>query len=98
MELEICAYVQIENQLGFHKLPSYEMELGFSDLLTSYEMELETHVNVQIENQLGFHELPNWKQTRVLWTTSYEMQLETHVHAQIEKQLGFHEHQFACYH
>ena len=32
------------------------MELGFSDLFTSYEMELETHVHVQIEKQLGFHE------------------------------------------
>ena len=39
------------------ELTSYEMELGFSDLFTSYEMELETHVHVQIENQLGFHEL-----------------------------------------
>ena len=38
-------------------LTSYEMELGFGDLFTSYEMELETHVHVQIENQLGFHEL-----------------------------------------
>ena len=37
-------------------LTSYEMELGFSDLFTSYEMELETHVPVQIEKQLGFHE------------------------------------------
>ena len=37
-------------------LRSYEMELGFCDLFTSYEMELETHVHVQIENQLGFHE------------------------------------------
>ena len=37
-------------------LTSYGMELGFSDLFTSYEMELETHVHVQIENQLGFHE------------------------------------------
>ena len=27
-------------------LTSYEMELGFSDLFTSYEMELETHVHV----------------------------------------------------
>ena len=34
-----------------------EMELGFCDLFTSYEMELETHVHVQIENQLGFHEV-----------------------------------------
>ena len=33
------------------------MELGFSDLFTSYEMELETHVHVKIEKQLGFHEL-----------------------------------------
>ena len=38
-------------------LTSYEMELGFSDIFTSYEMELETHVHVQIENQIGFHEL-----------------------------------------
>ena len=38
-------------------LRSYEMELGFCDLLTSYEMELEKQVHVQIENQLGFHEL-----------------------------------------
>ena len=41
-------------QLG---LTRYEMELGFSDLFTSYEIELETRVHVQIENQLGFHEL-----------------------------------------
>ena len=34
----------------------YELELGFSELFTSYEMELETHAHVQIENQLGFHE------------------------------------------
>ena len=47
-------------------LTSYEMELGFSDLFTSYEMELETHVHVQIENQLGFHELPNGKPTSFL--------------------------------
>ena len=39
--------------LGF---TSYEMEVGFSDLFTSYEMELETHVHAHIENQLGFHE------------------------------------------
>ena len=38
-------------------LTSYEMELGFYDLFTSYEMEVETHVHEQIENQLGFHEL-----------------------------------------
>ena len=37
-------------------LKSYEIEQGFSDLFTSYEMELETHVHVHIENQLGFHE------------------------------------------
>ena len=36
-------------------LTSYEMELGFSDLFTSYEMELETHGHVHIENQLGFY-------------------------------------------
>ena len=67
------------------------MELGFSNLFTSYDMELETHLHVQIEKQLGFHDPPNWKPTRVSWTTSYEMELETHVHVQIEKQLGFHE-------
>ena len=38
-------------------LRSYEMELWFCDLFTSYEMELERRVHVQIENQLGFHEL-----------------------------------------
>ena len=27
-------------------LTSYDMELGFSDLFTSYDMELETHVHV----------------------------------------------------
>ena len=37
-------------------LTSYEMELVFNDLFTSYEMELETHGHVHIENQLGFHE------------------------------------------
>ena len=37
-------------------LKSYEMELGFSDLFTSYETELETHGHVQIGKQLGFHE------------------------------------------
>ena len=37
-------------------LTSYEMELGFSDLFTSYDMELETHGHVHIENQLGFYE------------------------------------------
>ena len=37
-------------------LTSYDMELGFSDLFTSYEMELETHVHGQIEKQLGFYE------------------------------------------
>ena len=38
-------------------LTSWWMELGFSDLFTSYEMDVETHVYEQIENQLGFHEL-----------------------------------------
>ena len=37
-------------------LTSYDMELGFNDLFTSYEMELETYGHVHIENQLGFHE------------------------------------------
>ena len=37
-------------------LTSYDMEPGFSDLFTSYEMEQETHVHVHIENQLWFHE------------------------------------------
>ena len=32
-------------------LTSYEMELGFSDLPTSYEMELEAHVHVQIDKK-----------------------------------------------
>ena len=32
------------------------MELGFSDLFTSYEMQLETHGHTQIGKQLGFHE------------------------------------------
>ena len=41
------------------------MELGFSDLFTSYEMEIETHVHVQIENQLGFYELELHARTRV---------------------------------
>ena len=35
-------------------LTSYDMELGFSELFTSYEMELEKHGHVHIENQLGF--------------------------------------------
>ena len=35
-------------------LTSYDMELRFSDLFTSYEMEIETHGQVHIENQLGF--------------------------------------------
>ena len=39
-----------------HGLTSYDMELGFSEVFTSYEMELETHGNVQIGNQLAFHE------------------------------------------
>ena len=37
-------------------LTSYEMEIGFSDLFTSYDMELETRGNAQIGKQLGFHE------------------------------------------
>ena len=37
-------------------LTSYDMELWFSDLFTSYETKLETHGQVQIGNQLGFHE------------------------------------------
>ena len=37
-------------------LTSYEMELGFSDLFTSYEMELETHGHAQTRKQLGFPE------------------------------------------
>ena len=35
---------------------SYDMELGFSDLFTIYEMEVETHGHVHIEKQLVFHE------------------------------------------
>ena len=46
-------------------LRSYEMELGFYDLFTSYEMEVETHVHVKIENKLGFHELQFHVRTRV---------------------------------
>ena len=64
-------------------LRSYEMELGFYDLFTSYEMEVETHVHEKIENQLRFSDL----------FTSYEMELETHGHVDIENQLGFHEHE-----
>ena len=37
-------------------LTSYDMELGFSEQFTNYEMELKTHGHVQIGNQLGFHE------------------------------------------
>ena len=37
-------------------LTNNEMELGFSELFTGYEIELETHGHVQIGNQLGFHE------------------------------------------
>ena len=46
-------------------LRSYEMEVGFCDVFTNYEMELETHVHVQIENQIGFHELQLHARTRV---------------------------------
>ena len=38
------------------RVDKFEMELGFSDLFTSYEMELETHGHVHIENQLRFYE------------------------------------------
>ena len=37
-------------------LLSYEMELGFSELFTSYETKLEAHGHVQIGNQQRFHE------------------------------------------
>ena len=37
-------------------LTNNEMELGFSELFTSYETELQTHGHVQIGNQLGFCE------------------------------------------
>ena len=37
-------------------LKNTDMELGFNDLFTSYEMKLETHGHVQIGNQLDFHE------------------------------------------
>ena len=37
-------------------LTSYDMELGFSELFTSYDMELERHGHVQIGKQLGFDE------------------------------------------
>ena len=37
-------------------LTSNAMELGFTELFTSYEMELETHGHVQIGKQLGYHE------------------------------------------
>ena len=46
-------------------LRSYEMEVGFCDLFTCYEMELETHLHVQIGNQLGFHEVLLHARTRV---------------------------------
>ena len=46
-------------------LRSYEKELGFYDLFTSYEMELETHLHVQIENPLWFDELQLHSRTRV---------------------------------
>ena len=36
---------------------SYDMELGFCEQFTSYEMEIKTHGHVQIGNQLGFQEL-----------------------------------------
>ena len=37
-------------------LTNNDMELGFSDLFTSYETKLETHGHVQIGNLLGFNE------------------------------------------
>ena len=37
-------------------LRNNEMELGFSELFTSYKAELESHGHLQIGNQLGFHE------------------------------------------
>ena len=36
-------------------LTSYEMELWFTDIFTSYEMEVETHGHVHIEKKPGFH-------------------------------------------
>ena len=47
MNTNLHAITRIENN---------EIELGFSELFTSYETELEIHGHVQIENQLGFHE------------------------------------------
>ena len=44
---------------------SYQMEIGFFDIFTSYEIEREMHVHVQIENQLGFNELQLHSRTRV---------------------------------
>ena len=76
--------------LGF---TSYEMEIWFSDLFTSYDMELEIHVHVQIENHLGVSLTTNCMLS--LGLTSYEMELETHGHVHIENQIGFHEHQIA---
>ena len=78
------------------------MELGFSDLFTSYEMELETHGHGQNGKQLAFHEHKNCMLSLGLTSydmeigfsdlfTSYEMELETDVHVQIENRLGFHE-------
>ena len=37
-------------------LTNCDMELGFSEQFTSYEMKLETHGHVQIGNQIGFHD------------------------------------------
>ena len=37
-------------------LTSNEMELGFSEEFTSYDMELKTYGHAQIGNQPGFHE------------------------------------------
>ena len=51
---------KLKKKLGFHDLPncmlsleltSYDMELGFSDLFTSYEMELSKHMDMyKLEN------------------------------------------------
>ena len=48
-----------------HGLTNNEMELGFSEIFTSYETELETHGHVQIGNQLGFVEHQLHASTRV---------------------------------
>ena len=37
-------------------LKNNEIELGLSELFTSYETEIETHGHLEIGNQLGIHE------------------------------------------